>query len=188
MLICITAAFMNKNKAAVRSSEGSPSKAAPPFVAAAPNRCYYHYNNICFLFREWDRGELLNQICRSRFGAAAEEKKGFQAEAGMMMCEGRQSAERRSPRRQLPAAPASQTGNRESITSSRRAALGIPERLFGGRRSSQEEQSAARKHQNLWSEPGTPRERLRSSQSPTYKWFDEPQNFFFCFPFQHQTC
>lgn len=88
MLICITATFMNKNKAAVRSSEGSPSKAAPPFVAAAPNRCYYHYNNICFLFREWDRGELLNQICRSRFGAAVEEKKGFQAEVGMMMCEG----------------------------------------------------------------------------------------------------
>lgn len=67
------------------AQRGLLQRAPLPFVAGAPNRCYYHYNNICFLSPGMGDRELLNQICRGPFQAAAEEKEGFQTATGVGM-------------------------------------------------------------------------------------------------------
>lgn len=55
-------AFMNKNKVAAREHAG-PFKGARRRLSRKANRCYYHYNNICFLAA----GEKALASCEIKF-------------------------------------------------------------------------------------------------------------------------
>lgn len=78
MLICITAAFMNKNQAAMRRHRGVSFKGP-----AAVQIRVITIRTIFVFFPGNGERELLNLICRRACEAAAEEKEAFQAAAAV---------------------------------------------------------------------------------------------------------